>query len=208
MGANEHEVDVHEVETGLRYTRACHADHAYREDPFLQHASPLSSVTVVIDVSESGGHYRHRIAMPSPLAPEIESFIRRCPIGRLATADAQGQPSVVPVCFVLVDGHIYSPIDDKRKRVSWGRLKRLRNIEENPAVSLLLDHYSNDWMSLRWVLIRGAAETVEPRGRFAHEHAAAIERLRAKYPQYEQSGIDQRPLIKIVPHHVSNWSAS
>ena len=146
--------------------------------------------------------------MPVAIDPEVEAFIKRLPVARLATADADGRPSVVPVCFVLVNGCFYSPIDEKRKRVSWGRLKRLRNIDANPTVSLLIDHYESDWTALAYVLVRGAAETIAPRGRFAREHALVITRLRARYPQYEKARIDEKPVIKITPEAVTFWGAT
>lgn len=146
--------------------------------------------------------------MPVAIEPEVEAFIKKLPLARLGTADAEGRPSVVPVCFALVDGYFYTPIDEKRKSVSWGRLKRLRNIEANPSVSLLMDHYEADWTALAYVLVRGVAETLEPRGRYAKEHAAAIARLRARYPQYENARIDQKPVIKITPEAVTFWTAT
>lgn len=146
--------------------------------------------------------------MPVAIDPEVEAFIKKLPVARLATASADGRPSVVPVCFVLVNGCFYSPIDEKRKKVSWGRLTRLRNIEVNPAVSLLMDHYEADWTALAFVLVRGVAETVAPRGRYAREHALAVHRLRARYPQYENARIDEKPLIKITPEAVTFWSAT
>ena len=146
--------------------------------------------------------------MPVAIEPEIEAFIRKQPVARLATADAAGRPSVVPVCFVLLDGYFYTPIDEKRKRVSWGRLKRLRNIEVNPWVSLVIDHYSADWTALAYVLVRGVAETVAPRDRFAREHEGVVERLRSRYPQYENARIDEKPIIKINPETVSYWTAT
>ena len=146
--------------------------------------------------------------MPVEIGPEVEAFIKRLPVGRLATADAEGRPSVVPVCFVLVDNYFYSPIDEKRKRVSWGRLKRLRNIDVNPTVSLVIDHYEADWTALGYVLVRGAAETISPRGRFAKEHAVVVARLRSRYPQYKKARIDEKPLIKIIPEAVTLWTAT
>jgi PPOX class probable F420-dependent enzyme len=146
--------------------------------------------------------------MPVTIEPEIEAFIKALPVARLATADAEGRPSVVPVCFVLVDGYFYTPIDEKRKRVSWGRLKRLRNIEANSAVSLVIDRYESDWTALGYVLVRGRAEIIAPRGRFAKEHAGVIAKLRARYPQYEHARIDQKPLIKISPDAVTLWTAT
>ncbi len=146
--------------------------------------------------------------MPVAIEPEVEAFIKKLPVARLATADAEGRPSVVPVCFVLVDGYFYTPIDEKRKSVSWGRLKRLRNIEVNPSVSLVIDHYEADWTALGYVLVRGVAETIAPRGRYAKEHAAVIGRLRSRYPQYKNARIDQKPLIKISPETVTLWTAT
>lgn len=146
--------------------------------------------------------------MPVAIEPQVEAFIKRLPVARLATADVEGRPSVVPVCFVLVDGYFYTPIDEKRKSVSWGRLKRLRNIESNPAVSLVIDHYELDWTALGYVHVRGVAETIAPRGRYAKEHAVVIARLRSRYPQYKNARIDQKPLIKINPESVTLWTAT
>ena len=146
--------------------------------------------------------------MTVAIEPEVEAFIKKLPVARLATADAEGRPSVVPVCFVLVDGYFYTPIDEKRKSVSWGRLKRLRNIEVNPSVSLVIDHYEADWTALGYVLVRGVAETIAPRGRYAKEHAEVIARLRSRYPQYRNARIDQKPLIKISPESVTLWTAT
>lgn len=146
--------------------------------------------------------------MPVPIEPEVEAFVRKLPLAHLATADVEGRPSVVPVCFVLHGGYFYTPIDEKRKRVSWGRLKRLRNIEVNPWVSLVIDHYESDWTALGYVLVRGRAETVAPRGRYAKEHAAVVARLRARYPQYGNARIDQKPLIKISPEAITFWTAT
>ena len=146
--------------------------------------------------------------MPVAIEPEVEAFIKKLPVARLATADAEGRPSVVPVCFVLVDGYFYTPIDEKRKSVSWGRLKRLRNIEVNPSVSLVIDHYEADWTALGYVLVSGVAETIAPRGRYAKEHATVVARLRSRYPQYKNARIDQKPLIKISPETVTLWTAT
>ena len=146
--------------------------------------------------------------MTVAIEPEVEAFIKKLLVARLATADAEGRPSVVPVCFVLVDGYFYTPIDEKRKSVSWGRLKRLRNIEVNPSVSLVIDHYEADWTALGYVLVRGVAETIAPRGRYAKEHAEVIAKLRSRYPQYRNARIDQKPLIKISPESVTLWTAT
>ncbi len=73
------------------------------------------------------------------------ALLRDARVGRLATADATGQPLVVPVCYALdADGrHLYSAIDAKPKRTR--QLRRLRNIAANPRVSLVVDEYDEDW---------------------------------------------------------------
>ncbi len=135
-------------------------------------------------------------------------FIDSHRVARLATADASGQPTVVPICYAFDGKRFYSAIDEKPKTVSWGRLKRLRNIEANPRVSLVIDDYSEDWTQLSYVLVRGRAEAIEPGGRYASEHARAVELLRGKYPQYGTMAIDRRLIIRIEVTGVKYWSSA
>src|SRR5262249_6264369 len=81
--------------------------------------------------------------------------------GGLAAADAAGRRLVVPVCYALDAGgqRLYSAIDAKPKRTR--QLRRLRNIRENPQVSLVVDHYDEDWTRLCYVIVEGRAEIVE-----------------------------------------------
>ena len=120
-------------------------------------------------------------------------------MGRLATVDAGGAPHVVPICFALLDGRIYSVVDEKPKRTT--RLQRLRNLEANPRAALLIDRYSDDWSQLAWVMVRGLAEVIEA----GEEHAAAIAALRAKYRQYRAMALDDRPVIRLSPERVNAW---
>ena len=133
------------------------------------------------------------------LSDVVRAFIRRASVGRLATVDAGGAPHVVPICFVLLDGRIYSVVDEKPKRTT--RLQRLRNIEANPRVALVIDRYSDDWSQLAWVMVRGLAEIIEP----GEEHAAAIASLREKYPQYRSMALDDRPVIRLLPERINAW---
>ena len=135
-------------------------------------------------------------------------FIDSHRVARLATADASGQPTVVPICYVFDGKRFYSAIDEKPKSVSWGRLKRLKNIEANPRVSLVIDDYSEDWTQLGYVLVRGLAEAIEPGGRYASEHARAVDLLRGKYPQYHTMAIDRRLIIRIEVTGVKHWSSA
>ncbi len=83
------------------------------------------------------------------------------------------------------------------------RLRRLRNIEVNPQVALVIDRYEDDWERLAWVLIRGAASLVTDRG----EKAQVVAALRSKYEQYGSMALEQLPLIRVDPEHAANWGA-
>jgi len=133
-------------------------------------------------------------------------FIRDHRVARLATADGDGRPTVIPICYVFDGEHIYSPIDEKPKQVAPRRLKRVRNIETNPHVALVIDDYAEDWTTLGYVLISGLAEILLP-GDHASEHARAVTLLRDKYPQYLAMAIDERMMIKLTPTRIKRWGA-
>ena len=135
------------------------------------------------------------------LSPQEEAFLREQRLAHLATADAGGRPSVIPVCFVYVDGRLYTPVDEKAK--SSGPLRRLRNIEANPQVALGFDRYEEDWGRLAWVLVRGTASLVTDGG----ERARALAALRRKYVQYRSMALEERPLIRVDPERTAYWGA-
>jgi PPOX class probable F420-dependent enzyme len=124
------------------------------------------------------------------------------PVARFATADADGVPHLVPVTFVATEETIHTPIDHKPKRTS--RLKRLANIEANPAVTLLVDHYVDDWDGLWWIRADGKAVVLAPG---SDEHAAAAAALGAKYPQYRQTPVTG-PIIEVRGLTWSSWAAA
>ena len=126
--------------------------------------------------------------MPSP---------ESAPVARLATVDADGRPHLVPICFAIDGSTLYSAVDDKPKRTR--RLKRLANIEANPQVEVLIDHYEEDWSRLWWIRLRGTARIVEDRH--------AVELLAAKYPQYRERP-PSGPMIAVTIEERSEWAAS
>ena len=65
----------------------------------------------------------------------VSAFIRAARVAHLATVDRDGQPLVIPICFAFDGKEFFSPIDEKPKQISPHKLKRLRNIAENPKVS-------------------------------------------------------------------------
>src|SRR5258705_13947493 len=117
-------------------------------------------------------------------------LIRSARVAHLATADAHGQPHVIPICFVFDGKDFYSPIDEKPKRTAPQKLKRLKNIRENPQVALVIDHYEEDWCKLAYVLIFGEARILQS----GEKHRQAVKSLRRKYSQYRRMDIDTRPM--------------
>jgi PPOX class probable F420-dependent enzyme len=144
--------------------------------------------------------------MPLDIDDGTREFIINHRVARLATAGEDLQPAVIPLCYVFDGEHIYSPIDEKPKSVAASSLKRVRNIEANPQVALVIDDYSEDWSRLAYVLIRGTAQILAS-DEGSQEHARAVELLREKYPQYRSMRIDKRPMIKIKPTGIKRWGA-
>jgi len=118
-------------------------------------------------------------------------------VARLATVDATGRPHVVPICFAIEGDTLYTAVDEKPKRTR--RLRRLANIEANPVVEVLIDHYDEDWSRLRWARLRGTARIVEDRH--------AVELLAAKYPQYQEEP-PAGPVIAVAIEEQKEWTAS
>ena len=169
------------------------------------------------------------------LSPGQVQTLAGAPVGRLSTASKSGVPHVIPVCFALdqqvEDSPVYIVLDGKPKQVPLARLRRVRNILENPRVALLVDYYDADWTKLWYILVTGAAEMLEGdchgpdrsgRGTFEPSNAAhpeavegrdpnterrrSIDLLRRKYPQYREMDIDENPVIKITPGRVVAWA--
>jgi PPOX class probable F420-dependent enzyme len=99
---------------------------------------------------------------------------------------------------------VYSAVDAKPKRTR--ALRRLRNIAENPWVSLVVDEYHEDWRELRWVIVEGRAAVITA----GQEVARALALLRTKYPQYRTPGLEPEggPVIRIDPDRILAWRAA
>ena len=133
---------------------------------------------------------------------EARARFVRAPVLRLATTNAEGQPHIVPCTFAVDDpGRIVIGIDNKPK--STANLRRLRNIERNPRVSLLVDHYADDWDQLWWVRADGTA-TIERSG---EEHLEHWDLLKEKYSQYSGQSL-AGPVIVVQVTSWSGWTAS
>ena len=117
-------------------------------------------------------------------------------VARLATAGADGQPHLVPITFAVDGERIYTAVDHKPKTTR--DLRRLRNIEENPQVALLADHYAEDWATLWWVRVDGRA-IILAGDMILERH---LDALAARYEQYRQA----RPAGPVIVIEVDRWT--
>jgi PPOX class probable F420-dependent enzyme len=147
--------------------------------------------------------------------PELTSAVERARRAVLVTIRPDGRPRPVPICFVAStaeDGSlvVHSPIDEKPKTAADPMaLARVRDIERDERVSLLVDHWDEDWGRLWWIRIDGTASIIALGDRTAEaDRRAAIDALRRKYPQYASQALEVRPLIRIVAGRIASWRAS
>ena len=120
-------------------------------------------------------------------------------IAHLATADTTATPHLVPITFAVHDDAIVFAIDHKPKTST--NLKRLRNIDENPQVAVLVDKYDEDWTHLWWARADGTAQVLHE----AEECRQPLEWLCAKYPQYQQQ-VPVGPIVQIKVQRWTSWS--
>ncbi len=118
-------------------------------------------------------------------------------VGRLATVRPDGRPHIVVCCFALAGEVIYSVVDDKPK-TTWA-LQRLRNLTQNAAATMLVDHYDEDWAALWWIRLDGLGRVIVD----GREHERAVALLCAKYEQYRR----RQPTGPVIAVDVARWSA-
>ncbi|MGC1408547.1 MAG: TIGR03668 family PPOX class F420-dependent oxidoreductase [Acetobacteraceae bacterium] len=135
------------------------------------------------------------------LSSEHVAFLASQRVGRLATADARGNPHVVPVCFAIESATLYVTIDEKPKRASARPLKRLRNMIDNPSVAFVADRYDEDWRRLGWVMLRGRADILAD----GPEHDRAQALLLERYAQYRIMQLAELPVIALRIERATSW---
>jgi len=135
---------------------------------------------------------------------DAAALFAQSPVAMLATVGSDGAPHVVPVVFAVNTDReppvVYTAVDAKRK--STKRLQRLTNIEANPRVSLLVDHYDDDWTQLWWVRADGVAEIHNS----GDEMASGYALLRSKYVQYQRLALDG-PVVTVAIDRWAAWRA-
>ena len=120
-------------------------------------------------------------------------------VARLATTNPDGTPHVVPVVFVLAGVTVWTAVDEKPKTTT--ALRRLDNVRARPRLSLLVDHYAEDWSALWWVRADGTGTVLD-----AAEAGDGLTRLVAKYEQYQRRP-PPGPVLRIDVARWVSWSA-
>ena len=138
---------------------------------------------------------------------KILELITTARVGHLATAASNLQPYLTPVVFIALQNSILIPLDDKPKIIDVNRLRRERNIEENPKVSFLVDHYDEDWTYLWFVMIIGNAKLIQL-NRKTERKTKEMTKIRnmflKKYSQYTKIGIG-KTYIKLMIEKTIYW---
>ena len=143
---------------------------------------------------------------PIELSEDARRFLDRHTRGHLATADKDGAPHVVPLCYARIGEYVYFVCDEKPKRRGPLGLKRLANLRENPRAALVVDDYDRDWTKLAYLLVQVDGEIVTD----TEEYGAALATLRARYEQYERMPLrqDTHPIVRLTPTNAHLWIAA
>ncbi|WUH91985.1 TIGR03668 family PPOX class F420-dependent oxidoreductase [Streptomyces sp. NBC_00433] len=143
--------------------------------------------------------------MPSLTGAEARDRFAAARVARLATADAEGLPHLVPVVFAVTGESLVMAVDHKPKTST--RLKRLANIRANPAVCLLADDYDEDWSRLWWSRADGRARVLPPAAESA-DAARYAALLTARYPRQYAGRPPSGPVVEVTVTAWSGWRAT
>jgi PPOX class probable F420-dependent enzyme len=122
-------------------------------------------------------------------------------VARLATTDPDGRPHLVPIVFAVDGDTLYSAVDHKPKRSQT--LRRIENARARPDVTVLVDHYEEDWRRLWWIRVRGRARVLDD----GEEREQALSLLAEKYEQYRSQPPDG-PVLAVDITEVRDWRAA
>jgi nitroimidazol reductase NimA-like FMN-containing flavoprotein (pyridoxamine 5'-phosphate oxidase superfamily) len=133
---------------------------------------------------------------PGTLTKALAEFVHWERVSRVATTGARGVPHLVPVCHVVAGGKIYFASGDTGRKV--------KNLRENPFVTLTVDVYSDHWGTLKGVMVQGRARLIERGPRFRRIR----DLLYRKYPQYPRDAAispSDSVAIELTPTRVFSW---
>jgi PPOX class probable F420-dependent enzyme len=138
----------------------------------------------------------------------LKTKINEARVARLATVDLECKPHLIPVVFVFDNDCYFIPIDEKTKVSRPEKLKRAKNIQQNPNVTLLIDEYNEDWTKLYFIMIQGKASIIGGKKLEKQNEVLLLEKahklLCDKYYQYQKIGTGEY-VIMIIPQKVITW---
>jgi PPOX class probable F420-dependent enzyme len=138
----------------------------------------------------------------SPPERELLADARRATLG---TVGPEGRPRLVPICFIVLEDVLWTPLDEKPKAVADPHaLARVRDIEARSEVAVLVERWSEDWTELAWLRLRGRAAVIES----DQVPSGIVQALRDKYPQYERHDLEHRPVIRVELDTATSWFAT
>ena len=132
---------------------------------------------------------------PVRFTKKVEAFVRLERVCRVATSGAAGTPHVVPVCHAMSGGKLY---------IGSGKGRKVKNLAENPQITVVVDAYAEAWTLLRGVMIQGRAKLVARGAGFRRGRT----QLYRKYPQYAREAAlspSDSVIIEVTPTRVFSW---
>ena len=129
-----------------------------------------------------------------------DSRLTEARVARLATTDSDGRPHLVPIVFAIEGDTLYSAVDRKRKRSQT--LRRIENARARPDVTILVDHYEDDWSELWWIRLRGRARVLDD----GEERERALVLLQEKYEDSRDEPPDG-PVLAVDITQVRSWES-
>ncbi len=123
-------------------------------------------------VGQQGRRHRPRpVAGPrvdAVLEPGQRALLDEARRATLATIGPDGRPRLVPCCFALDRGRRWPwwstrpSTTSPSARAIRRSLARVRDIERDPRVTLLVDRWDEDWTRLAWLRLDGIARLISP----------------------------------------------
>jgi pyridoxamine 5'-phosphate oxidase family protein len=113
------------------------------------------------------------------------SYLRQNKLGRLSTADADGQPHVVPLTYFFNEDEDTIDVGG----LDFGSGKKWRDVKENPKVAFLVDDVIGPPRQARAIEVRGDAELHETGG----------ETINPRFPNFAPQ------FIRIRPTRIVSW---
>jgi PPOX class probable F420-dependent enzyme len=140
---------------------------------------------------------------------DLKTIIDKARLARLATVDSECMPYLVPVVFAFDGKDYYILIDKRAKHSKPENLKRIKNIQANSNVALLIDEYDEDWTKLYFAMIQASLISNKKERQEQNELPLLLlekahKLLYEKYPQYQKISMGQY-VIMIHPQKVITW---